>query len=55
VAGCLAFDLQRRAILLVGSGKSGVPEREFYKHLIDIADRRFDQHRRANLAKKGKG
>ena len=49
-----AFDLHRRAILLVGSGKSGVSQVKFYRNLIDIADRRLDQHQRAILAKKEK-
>jgi hypothetical protein len=41
-----AFDLKRRAILLVGGDKSGVSEDNFYRKLIEIADRRFDQHQR---------
>jgi hypothetical protein len=49
-----AFDLHRRAILLVGGDKSGVSEDKFYRNLIDIADRRFDQHLRAISAKKEK-
>lgn len=49
-----AFDLHRRAILLVGGDKSGVSKDKFYRNLIDIADRRFDQHQRAILAKKEK-
>jgi hypothetical protein len=39
-----AFDLKRRAILLVGGDKSGVSRDRFYRKLIDIAERRFDQH-----------
>ena len=49
-----AFDLHRRAILLVGGDKSGVSKDKFYRNLIDIADRRFDQHQRAISAKKEK-
>lgn len=46
-----AFDVKRRAILLAGGDKSGVSEGKFYRKLINIADRRFDQHQRV-LAKK---
>ena len=49
-----AFDLHRRAILLVGGDKSGVSKNKFYRNLIDIADRRFDQHQKAISAKKVK-
>ncbi len=49
-----AFDTHRRAILLVGGDKSGVSQDKFYRNLIDIADRRFDQHQRAVLAKREK-
>ena len=49
-----AFDMQRQAILLVGGDKSGVSQDKFYRNLIDIADRRFDQHQRAISAKKVK-
>jgi hypothetical protein len=38
-----AFDLARRAILLVGSDKGGVNQRRFYKQLIATADARFDE------------
>lgn len=41
-----AFDPARHAILLVGGDKSGVSQRLFYRRLIAIADRRFDQHLR---------
>jgi hypothetical protein len=47
-----AFDLHRRAILLVGGDKSGVSQDKFYRNLIDIADRRFHQHQQAISAKK---
>jgi hypothetical protein len=36
-----AFDVQRSAILLVGDGKSGTNERQFYRNLIRVADERF--------------
>lgn len=42
-----AFDLKRRAILLVGGDKSGVATDKFYRSLITIADRRFDRHQAA--------
>ncbi|MGD0631005.1 MAG: type II toxin-antitoxin system RelE/ParE family toxin [Terracidiphilus sp.] len=41
-----AFDSKRRAILLVGGDKAGVSKDKFYRHLIEVADRRFDQHQR---------
>lgn len=45
-----AFDLKRRAILLVGGNKSGVAKDRFYRNLIEVADRRFDQHQKAVAA-----
>src|ERR1039458_9584626 len=39
-----AFDLNRKAILLVAGDKSGVSEKRFYRQLIDQADGRFDAH-----------
>lgn len=39
-----AFDLRRKAILLVAGDKSGVNERRFYRQLIKKADERFDAH-----------
>jgi hypothetical protein len=39
-----AFDPERKAILLVAGNKGGVGQRRFYRDLILIADRRFDQH-----------
>ncbi|CAG0945763.1 MAG: hypothetical protein EFKGCFLK_02394 [Rhodocyclaceae bacterium] len=39
-----AFDLKRQAILLVGGDKGGTDQRRFYKHLIRVADERFDEH-----------
>jgi len=49
-----AFDLKRTAILLVGGDKSGVSRDRFYRNLIEIADRRFDQHQQAVAAVKEK-
>jgi len=46
-----AFDSKRKAILLVGGDKSGASQEKFYRNLIEIAERRFDQHQRS-LAKK---
>jgi hypothetical protein len=39
-----AFDPRRRAILLVAGDKSGGSSRRFYRSLIDLADRRYDEH-----------
>lgn len=39
-----AFDPARRAIVLVGGDKTGRNQRRFYRNLIAIADRRFDDH-----------
>jgi hypothetical protein len=39
-----AFDPNRKAILLVAGGKSGIGEKRFYRQLIDKADARFDAH-----------
>jgi len=39
-----AFDSERQAILLVGGDKRGTDQRRFYKHLIKVADTRFDEH-----------
>ena len=49
-----ALDLRRRAILLVGGDKSSVSKDRFYRNLIEIADRRFDQHQRATSVRKEK-
>jgi hypothetical protein len=48
-----AFDRKRNAILLVGGDKSGVSQHKFYRRLIEIADRRFDQHQKAMTAAGG--
>ena len=39
-----AFDIERKAVLLVAGDKSGMSQKKFYKALIDKADQRFDQH-----------
>lgn len=39
-----AFDPRRKAILLAAGNKAGADQRRFYKHLIAIADKRFEQH-----------
>jgi len=39
-----AFDIRRRAILLVAGNKSGISQRRFYRELIRKADDRFDAH-----------
>jgi hypothetical protein len=39
-----AFDLARKAILLVAGDKSGGSEKRFYLQLIKKADSRFDAH-----------
>jgi len=39
-----AFDVERRACILVTGAKQGKDEQAFYKRLIRKADRRFDAH-----------
>lgn len=39
-----AFDIKRRAVLLVAGDKSGGSEKRFYRELIRKADERFDAH-----------
>ncbi len=39
-----AFDPERKAILLVAGDKGGKGQRAFYRHLIAVADKRFDAH-----------
>lgn len=39
-----AFDIRRKAILLVAGDKSGANEKRFYRELIRKADARFDAH-----------
>jgi hypothetical protein len=38
-----AFDSMRRAVILVGGDKQGIDQKRFYKNLIRVADRRFDE------------
>lgn len=47
-----AFDPDRKAILLVGGDKRGKNQKQFYKRLIKIADKRFLDH--LNKLKKDK-
>ena len=47
-----AFDPDRNAVILVAGAKQGKNQRLFYKTLIGIADRRFDQHLRSIKAGK---
>lgn len=42
-----AFDPKRQAVVLVAGDKGGVPTARFYKRLIAVADRRFDDHLKA--------
>ena len=37
-----AFDVDREAVVLVGGNKDGTNQKRFYKHLIKVADARFD-------------
>lgn len=39
-----AFDLERKAVLLVAGDKSGISQRRFYSRLIADADKRFSKH-----------
>lgn len=48
-----AFDPRRSAILLVGGSKSGVPEKRFYRELVRVADKRFDDHLKGLKPQKG--
>lgn len=48
-----AFDPRRRAILLFGGSKLGIPRKRFYGSLIRVADQRFERHLR-NLAREGR-
>ncbi|HVI06081.1 MAG TPA: type II toxin-antitoxin system RelE/ParE family toxin [Sphingomicrobium sp.] len=42
--GAFAFDLERKAVLLVAGDKAGVAQRRFYWNLIAKADKRLDEH-----------
>ena len=46
-----AFDPERRAILLAAGNKAGVGKDRFYRDLIRLADRRFDEHLKTFRAK----
>jgi hypothetical protein len=37
-----AFDRKRNAVILVGADKQGVTPERFYKKLVTVADKRFD-------------
>jgi hypothetical protein len=39
-----AFDPERKAVVLCGGAKSGVSQKLFYKRLIDLANKRYDDH-----------
>lgn len=39
-----AFDPERVAILLVAGDKAGISQKQFYKRLIEKADKLFDAH-----------
>ena len=39
-----AFDPARKAVVLCGGAKSGMSQKLFYKRLIDLADKRYDDH-----------
>lgn len=48
-----AFDVKRKAILLIAGNKTGIAKDRFYRDLIGIADQRFDRHQR-DVAKEGR-
>ncbi|MFT3817295.1 MAG: type II toxin-antitoxin system RelE/ParE family toxin [Rubrivivax sp.] len=39
-----AFDPRRKAIVLVAADKQGKDEKKFYRDLLRVANRRFDDH-----------
>ena len=39
-----AFDPEQKAVVLCGGAESGVSQKLFYKRLIDLADKRYDEH-----------
>lgn len=39
-----AFDIYRKAILLIAGDKKGINQNKFYKNLIKVADARFSKH-----------
>ncbi len=42
-----AFDPLRQAILLVGGNKGGADQRRFYNRMIQIADQRYQDHKKS--------
>ncbi len=46
-----AFDPTRTGILLAGGSKSGVSEKQFYRDLVRVADKRFAAHVKALVAR----
>lgn len=47
-----AFDIERKAILLVAGDKSGVSQKQFYRVLIAKADKRYRAHLMRSTATK---
>ena len=39
-----AFDPERKAIVLVAGNKAGVNQKRFYKLLIKLAEKRYQEH-----------
>lgn len=39
-----AFDPKRQAVLLIAGDKSGVSQKRFYRKLIKLADKRFENY-----------
>jgi len=39
-----AFDAKRQALVLIAADKSGASEARFYRKMIAVADRRYDEH-----------
>ena len=48
----IAFDPDRKAVLLVGGDKAGTGQKRFYRDLIRIADERYDRHLQILRSKK---
>lgn len=44
VTGRFTVYPERKAVVLCGGAKSGVSQKLFYKRLIDLADKRYDEH-----------
>jgi hypothetical protein len=49
-----AFDPKRRAILLTGGNKTGIPKDRIYSTLMRVADARYGQHLKTIGAERGK-